>query len=100
MILVDTSVWISHFSDTEPVLSQLLEQDQAAIHPFVVGELVCGNLPRRAHTISDLRLLDSVRVATEKEVHHLMEAHRLWDLGLSWIDVHILASAIAEGLRI
>ena len=48
MILVDTSVWIDYFRRGEPVLASALEASEVMMHPFILGELACGNLKRRA----------------------------------------------------
>ena len=44
MTLVDTSVWIDHLRQTDPDLSDLLMGADVPAHPFVIGELACGNL--------------------------------------------------------
>jgi predicted nucleic acid-binding protein len=44
MILVDTSVWIDHLRATDKGLIALLNSHQVLVHPFVIGELACGNL--------------------------------------------------------
>jgi predicted nucleic acid-binding protein len=48
MILVDTSVWIAHFRKGGSSLTELLSEALVLVHPFVVGELACGNLRNRA----------------------------------------------------
>ncbi len=48
MILVDTSVWIDHLRQSEAELVTALESEQVLIHPFVIGELTCGNLKNRS----------------------------------------------------
>ena len=47
MILVDTSVWVDHFRQGEALLVQALRQSLVGMHPFVLGELACGNLSNR-----------------------------------------------------
>ena len=47
MILVDTSVWIDHLRNPEPALQEQLKANNVLVHPIVVGELACGNLPER-----------------------------------------------------
>lgn len=47
MILVDTSVWIDHLRKEDNVLVSLLNSYQVATHPFIIGELACGNLKNR-----------------------------------------------------
>ena len=44
MILVDTSVWIDHLRSGEPDLAAALGDGLVMMHPFVLGELACGNL--------------------------------------------------------
>jgi predicted nucleic acid-binding protein len=97
MTLVDTSVWANHFRSPQPGLVQLLNDGLAGIHPFVIGEIAVGNVRNRAATLADLAALPKARVASEAEVHHLLESHRLWGTGLGWIDLHLLASAALSG---
>lgn len=94
MILVDSSVWVDHFRAVDPVLVELLSQGRVVTHPFVLGELACGNLRRRARTLADLRKLPSITVASDKDTYHLLESQRLWGTGLAWVDMHLLTSAI------
>ena len=44
MILVDTSVWADHLRAGAPELAHALEAGLVYCHPFVIGELACGNL--------------------------------------------------------
>jgi predicted nucleic acid-binding protein len=100
MILVDSSVWINHFRHTEPRLQELLLHDLVSLHPFVLGELACGNLHKRAETTAYLEMLPVVTVASEPQVRHLLESRRLWRTGLGWIDMHLLASALIDDLSL
>jgi predicted nucleic acid-binding protein len=100
MILVDSSVWIDHFRNTEPRLESLLIHELVSLHPFVLGELACGNLSKRTETISRLAKLPVAAVAPELQVRHLLESRRFWGSGLGWVDMHLLASALIEGLRL
>lgn len=93
MILVDTSVWAEHFRGGRHDLSMLLERQQVLGHPFVIGELSCGRLPRRKRTLADLAQLPAAPVAAQDEVLELIERHRLMGTGLGWVDVHVLASS-------
>jgi predicted nucleic acid-binding protein len=52
---VDTSVWIDHLRKVDKHLVQLLEKDQVLCHPFVIGELDCGNLENRSEILSALK---------------------------------------------
>jgi predicted nucleic acid-binding protein len=94
MVLVDTSVWIQHFRQGEPTLVDHLSEGLVLMHPFVSGELACGNLKNRALILSDLHTLSPAKLASNTEVLQLIEDRRLWGRGLGWIDVHLLASAL------
>jgi predicted nucleic acid-binding protein len=94
MVLADTSVWIQHFRLGEPVLVELLSQGLVLMHPFVAGELACGNLKNRAAVLGDLHALPGSTAASYEEVMRLIEGRRLWGRGLGWIDFHLLASAL------
>lgn len=100
MILVDTSVWIDHLRNGLADLSALLDQGDVVIHPFVVGELACGNLSARGATIELLRQLRTITVADHPEVLAFIERHRLHGRGVGYVDVHLLASAALDGARL
>ena len=97
MTLVDTSVWANHFRSPQPALVQLLEDGLAGTNPFILGEIAAGNVKNRAGTLAYLAALPQARAGSESEVHHLLEAHRLWGTGLGWSDLHLLASAALSG---
>lgn len=48
-VLVDTSVWVLHFRQSNQALVKLLEQDAVRMHPLILGELACGTPPERTH---------------------------------------------------
>jgi predicted nucleic acid-binding protein len=100
VVLVDTSVWIDHFRRGETGLAHLLLDEEAGLHPFVLGELAAGDLKNRAATLGLLACLPRASVAPESEVHHLLESRRLWGAGLGWVDLHLLASAVVDGGRL
>jgi hypothetical protein len=83
--------WIEHFRAGEPALARLLAEAAVLIHPFVVGELACGNLKKYAIVLSDLGTLPVSKPAPQDEVLQLIEDRRLWATG--WVDGHLLASA-------
>lgn len=100
MILADTSVWIQHFRHSDPHLQQLLIDRRVLIHVFVLGEIACGNLRARSKILADLRRLPSAIPAEQDEVLGLVQQHRLFGKGLTWIDLHLLASARLTGCRL
>ena len=94
MILVDTSVWIDHLRRGSSALGAALEREEVMTHPFVIGELACGNLKNRRQLLDLLAALPSTVVATDEETLHFIEQRRLMGRGIGWIDVHLLASVM------
>jgi predicted nucleic acid-binding protein len=97
MILVDSSVWIDHLRAGEPVLIQLLNAGRVLSHPFVVGELACGNLKNRETVLSLLQALPAAPVATDQEVLFYIARHNLMGKGLGYVDAHLLSSTSLAG---
>ncbi|MFI5360525.1 MAG: type II toxin-antitoxin system VapC family toxin [Elusimicrobiota bacterium] len=93
MILVDTSVWSDHLRASEPGLASLLSEGFVLIHPFVIEELACGNLPDRKTTLELLHALPVAPVADHEEVLEFISTSRLHGTGVGSVDVHLLASA-------
>lgn len=93
MTLVDTSVWIEHLRRSDPEMELLLGSDRVLTHPFVLGELSLGQWKDRTGLFHKLGALARAPVAADAEVLALIERHRLWGRGLSWVDCHLLASA-------
>ena len=96
MVLVDTSVWIDHFRVGEARLARLLEDTEVVMHPFVVGELACGNLRNRREILSLLSGLPRVAPVSDEEALFFIERHRLHGRGLGLVDVHLLACCAVE----
>ncbi|MFO1423745.1 MAG: type II toxin-antitoxin system VapC family toxin [Candidatus Competibacteraceae bacterium] len=92
MILVDTSVWVDHLRVGEPQLAELLNANRVWVHPFIIGELACGNLHSRKTVLSLLRKLPTARLATDDEVLFFIERHGLMGRGIGYIDAHLLAA--------
>lgn len=93
MILVDTSVWIDHLRVGNDRLAGLLDASLVQTHPFIIGELACGNLRNRTEVLSLLAALPKTAAATDAEVLFLIDRHRLMGRGIGYIDAHLLASA-------
>jgi len=100
MILVDTSVWIDYFREGLPELAERLGRSVVVMHPFVVGELACGNFSNRDKTLELLQQLRSVTVADHDEVLSFIRARRLHGRGVGYVDVHLLAAAAIEGCQL
>jgi len=97
MVLVDTSVWIDHLRVGETSLASLLNNSQVLVHPFVTGELACGNLADRSNLLKLLRNLPQASVATLEEVLFFIEHNGLMGRGIGFIDAHLLAATALGG---
>jgi len=100
MILVDTSVWSDHLRQTEPGLVALLKEGLVLIHPFIIEELACGNLPDRKETINLLHALPQAPAAEHSELLDLIAKERLHGTGVGSVDVHLMASARLANAKI
>lgn len=97
MILVDTSVWVDHFRRTDRGLVAVLEAGQVLMHPFILGELACADLPKRAVVLQSLSDLPAAPVASDEEALHYIDRNRLRGRGIGYVDAHLLASVTLEG---
>jgi len=95
--LVDSSVWIDHWRRGNARLAAALEHGRVMAHPFVIGELACGTMPRRSTTLPLLEALPEVPTARHDEVMMLIDRHDIAGTGLGWVDAHLLASATLSG---
>jgi hypothetical protein len=101
MILADTSVWIDHLRSPGRRLSAALDDGDIAMHPFIIGELACGNLRNRRELLSLWSNLPLAPTASEAEALAFIDRHRLMGLGLGFIDVHLLAcTALGESMKL
>jgi predicted nucleic acid-binding protein len=100
MILADTSIWICHFRESNSELCSLLSNGQVAMHPFILGELACGNLPQRKTTLEDLGNLPNASACLDREVRDLIESRQLMGKGIGYIDAHLLASSLVTGINL
>jgi predicted nucleic acid-binding protein len=92
LILADTSIWIDHLRSGNKEMRKHLDQGQIVIHPFIVAELALGSLQKRPPTLALLDHLPQVRVAHMREVRLMIEARRLYSLGIGLTDAHLIAS--------
>jgi predicted nucleic acid-binding protein len=100
MILVDTSVWVDHLRNTEPVLLGLLSTTAALCHPFVIGELALGGVPQRGTTLGYLKGLPQAPVADPDAVLRFIESRALSGTGIGYVDAHLLAAARSAGATV
>jgi predicted nucleic acid-binding protein len=97
VILADTSVWIDHLRQGDNGLAEALEQSRVLVHPFVRGELACGNLRNRSEVLGLLGNLPAAPTATDAEALEFIDRLALMGRGIGYIDVHLLASTALAG---
>ena len=101
MILADTSIWIDHLRGGDAVMTEQLERGSIAMHPFVLGEIALGSLKSRAELLQLLEAMPRTLVASDAEVMHMLDERALFERGLGWVDVHLLAATLlTPGLRL
>ena len=100
MILVDTSVWVDHLRAGEQGLEELLQYDRVLTHPFVIGELACGNLQNRKTVLTLSHELPREQIAADEEVLFFIERHPLYGLSIGYIDAHLLCSCLISGFTL
>ncbi len=97
MILVDSSIWIDHLRSGDQTLVELLNASRVLMHPFVLGELACGNLRNRSEILSLLKGLPQAAVASHAEVMFFTERQSLMGKGVGYVDAHLLAAVALDG---
>jgi len=103
MVLVDTSIWIRFLAGQRPYadeLNRLLSLDEVIGHQFVYGELLIGDRGGRRKLLADYERMDHVKVVPHREVVAFVLNRHLHGLGVGWTDIHLLASAIVEGVSL
>lgn len=94
-VLVDTSVWVDHFKQSNATLVHLIEADRVLMHPMIQAEIACGTPPApRQQTLADLSLLQLSNQASLKEVMAFIEKEKLYGLGCGLVDLMLLASTL------
>lgn len=98
MILADTSIWVDHLRKRDETLFAWLNEGRIITHPFVVGELAMGNLPKRSVVLESLKRLRQATVASDAEVLDFIERADIAGRGIGYVDAHLLAAVrITQG---
>ena len=103
MVLVDTSVWIRALGGRAPFvdeLGRLLELDEVAGHDLIYGELLIGDRGGRKKLLADYKQMFQAATVRHLEVVAFVEGRHLHGRGIGWIDVHLLASAVVDELKL
>jgi predicted nucleic acid-binding protein len=74
VILADTSIWVDHLTRGDEMMASLLDAEAVLMHPFIIGGIALGNLPRRAETLPNLSKLPKAVTADSAEVLVLSNA--------------------------
>ncbi len=69
-----SNVRSDHLRNGNPRLRASLSENKVLSHPFVIGELACGNLGNRSETLRLIEALPAARIANHEEVLSLMKA--------------------------
>ena len=88
---------VNHLRANDPKLEALLEDNQVLMHPMVIGELACGNLPDREYVLDLLQELPQMPVADYEEVLFFIERHRLMGRGIGYVGAHLQAATLLAG---
>jgi predicted nucleic acid-binding protein len=98
MVLVDTSVWVNHLRRGDIKLEGLLLNGEVVCHPFVIGELACGNIKNRSEILTLLQALPEAPTIDLAEYLYFIEQNHLSGIGIGFVDVHLLSSAKLSGI--
>jgi predicted nucleic acid-binding protein len=103
MVLVDTSVWIRFLANREPYasgLDRLLQRDEVVGHELIFGELLIGDRGGRPKLLAAYEQMSQASVIPHLDVVRFVRDRGLQGRGVGWIDVHLCASALVDGLKL
>jgi predicted nucleic acid-binding protein len=69
-------------------------------HDLIYGELLIGDCGGRKKLLSEYKHMFQAATIPHSEVVTFVEHRRIHGRGIGWIDVHLLASAIVDGLEL
>ena len=98
MVITDTSIWVTHLRQGSRQLEKLLIDAEVMCHPFIIGELACGNLDNRNEIISLLQSLPMAPTIEFDEFLFFIDRNHLMGKGVGFVDIHLLASAQLIGI--
>lgn len=99
-VLIDTSVWISHWKKEDKVLSQLLRDGRVVLHDFVEGEIACGNAALQSAFLGPFRFLVRIPCGKHSDVLSFISSHKLRSIGIWYVDVNLVYSCMISGCEI
>jgi hypothetical protein len=81
-------------------LRLLLNLDAVAGHDLVHGELLAGDRGDKRRALSSYGVMQQAETIPHDEVVTFMQARQLYGRGAGWIDIHLLASALAGHMEL
>lgn len=99
-ILADTSVWIDHLRRGNEKLASALAEGRVLMHWAILGEIALGSLKNRTEFLELLMDLPLANHSENAETLTLIDAKRLWNKGIGWVDAQLLASALLSNAEI
>ena len=94
MILADTCIWADHIDHSDSDLIAFLESGDVMMHPFVMGEIMLGNLTDRQKWHQLLSCLPEFFPVRHYDVMSLVESRALFGSGIGYVDTHLCASVL------
>lgn len=91
-IIADSSIWIDHINKGDAELTAQLKRRRIALHPMIIGEVALGSIANRRIVLDELHALPQAKPASHAEVMAMIEWLRLFNRGIGYVDVHLLAS--------
>lgn len=91
-LLVDTSAWIDHFRNRDPVIEAAINRASLCTHEFVLGELALGSIANRSATLAAIAAFERLSVAGPEQLHGFIEASALASKGIGLVAAHLLLS--------
>jgi predicted nucleic acid-binding protein len=75
-----------------------LALDEVAGHELVYGELLIGDRGGRKKLLAAYEQMHQVSTVPHRDVVAFVREHGLYGRGVGWIDMHLLASALVDGM--
>ena len=93
---MDTSVWIDHLRSADSELPKLLHAGNVLTHSMIIGELACGNLPKRMEFLQRLNSLPAIEELAHAEVLSMIDSRKLMGRGIGFVDAHLICSVLSR----
>jgi predicted nucleic acid-binding protein len=81
-------------------LDNLLASDDVVGHELVLGELLIGDTGGRQEFLTAYVSIHQAITVPHQEVVRFVRERRLYGRGVGWIDIHLLASALVDRLKL